>query len=238
MTDLPPPSNTPLGVDPVVAQNAPGPAPKAPAPATTNAPAADPSSPRGSTAKAISPEEYETLMRKAGNYDMIERDPELVGKIHDHLRAKTGRLPAKPVNTPSAQPPVNETDSYVKDLKEQVNTLTRNQARAEIERFREKHPDLDEYKDEVSRLLNHGLPLDEAYRYSKAAKPQPSQSPSKAPPVVPTTETNRNAGAVDATTNDGFAEMEKRINDPKATPRMDDAIEIAYRLAKAKHAEG
>lgn len=211
----------PLGQDPAVEA---APVAATPTPAATP-PAAAPSD------KTLSQAEYDILAQKATAYDTIANDAILAPKVVDHFRAK-GRVqqPAEPAAAPVAPPAQPEQPSQ-----QAIEAMTRRMAQLELDLFRTKHPDLDEVKDDMVRLLQRGLSLEDSYRYSKAAKAQTVQSPAaKQTPAMPTAETNNDAGSSDDP-DDNFSAIERKINDPKATPRLDDAISLAWKAAKQKH---
>lgn len=214
-TETNPPSNSPLGVDPPAAKDpvvVPPPAPPANTPPAT---------------KQLSQAEYDALQAKANNYDIISGDPELAPKLVDHFRAKTGRL-GTPVSAP--KPVVNDQQSARDD--ERFAAMSKRQAQLEVELFKQKHPDMDDLKDDMAKLINrYGMDLEDAYNFSKSAKAQNGQKSPVAPPAVPTSETNNPAGSFDSSNSD-LGDVEKRINDPKATPHMDDAIALAFQAAK------
>jgi len=209
----PAPVPSPLGVDPTPASPVVVPSPVSTPPATP-------------PSKTLTQAEYDALQQRASNYDLIAADPELAPKVVDHFRARTGRLGA-PVQTPAAtpNPATQETNSHIQEL-------VKRQAQLEVQLFKQMHPDMEEVGDDMSKLIHrYGMSLDDAYRFSKAAKAPASQKPAQTPPVAPTAETNHSAGSLD-TSAISLADAEKRINDPKATPHMDDALALAWQTAK------
>lgn len=218
-----PRTETPLGVDPVTP-------PVATTPVVTEPKAVEPpaSVPRG---KTLTQEEYDALQLKARNYELIEADPELAPKILDHFRAKTGRIGQKPEQTNT--PVVN--NKMTSEVEEQLTNMAKRQAQLEIQLFQQKHPDMEQYRQDMARLINKypGMDLEDAYRFSKGAQSQPEQKPVQAKPASPTTETNQTSGETETDSID-VSEYEKRINDPKATPHMDDVIAAAWAAAKQK----
>lgn len=210
------PPATPLGVDP------------APAPAATVPPVvAKPAAPQKPT---MTQAEIDALVEKANNYDLIAGEPELVTRIGDHFRAKTGRVaqPATPAPATLQEPQDNPDKAAMQEL-------VRRNAANEIALFRLQNPDMDTYRDDMVHLIsNYGMSLADAYRFSKATKAQ--QKPTTpAQPARPTVETTNPAGIVQ---NDEFdlQTVENKIRDPKATPRMDDAIDLAIATARRMHA--
>lgn len=215
--------STPLGVDPVATPAVT--APVAKEPTATEPPA---SVPRG---KQLTQEEYDALQLKARNYELIEADPELAPKILDHFRAKTGRIGQR--TTENTNPAVNNQMSN--EVEERMVAMAKRQAQLEIDLFKQRNPDMDNYRQDMVRLINKypGMELEDAYRFSKGAQSQPEQKPVQAKPVTPTTETNQSSGETETDSID-VSEYEKRINDPKATPHMDDVIAAAWAAAKQK----
>lgn len=181
------------------------------------------------TTKQLSQKEFDELQQKASNYDLIATDPELAPKVVDHFRAKTGRVGKPMTPAPTEEKPAPS----VRD-DEAFQSLARRQAQLEVTLFKKDHPDMDEYKDDMARLMQrHNMDLDDAYRFSKAAKSQALQKPVTAKPATPTAETNGNAGDLENSDTD-LGNVEKRINDPKATPHMDDVYALAFQAAKRK----
>lgn len=172
-------------------------------------------------------DEIDALLEKANNYDLIASDQELSTKIADHFRAKTGTVRK---SEPTPVEPSDEQDPRITEL------IQRN-ARNEIALFALSHPDMEEYKNDMSSMINrYGMSLEDAYRFSKSAKQQTVQKPTEVAPAAPTVETNSSAG-IGQDGDSGLADLERRINDPKATPRLDDAIDLAIEAAKLKHAD-
>lgn len=183
--------------------------------------------------KTLTQAEYDQLMEKASRYDLMANDAELAPKIVDHYRAKTGRIGTPPARKADDDPPIVPNNRNSDVDKEMI----RRQAELEIKVFKMENPDMAQYKDDMARLMQrYNMPIEEAYRLSKAAKTQAAQKPVEKPntPAVPTTETNVNAGDDSV---DDLSEVEKRINDPKATPRLDDAMELAWKAAQKQHSE-
>tara|TARA_R110000751_G_scaffold300963_1_gene413025 strand:+ start:2927 stop:3670 length:744 start_codon:yes stop_codon:yes gene_type:complete len=205
-----------VGVDPLTVPVA------APAPVAPTAP----------VTPELTAAEVTALQQKANNFDMISGDPQLSQHVLDHFRAKTGRTRQQPVAAPVApeQPQQYQTDPATQGLIDK-------QARQEVELFRLKNPDMPQYEQGMAQLLGKypNMDLQDAYRFSKQATPPASQNPVvAAPPAVATTETNQNAGIPEPNMTTDFTDIEKQINDPKATPHMDDAILAAFNAARAQ----
>ena len=184
--------------------------------------------------KTLSQQEYDDLLTKARNYELIEADQELAPKILDHFRAKTGRVRQEQQSNNNQN---NNSDNQAMDpriaktLEQQQHEL----ARVQIALFEQKNPDMKDYRDDMAKLVNRfpNMSLEEAYSFSKAAKSQAAQKPAPSKPASATAETNDTAGNSDTDTDiDAYI---KQINDPKATPRMDDVIELAWKAAKKQH---
>lgn len=180
--------------------------------------------------KQLSQAEYDAMMQKVANYDLIANDPELAPKIMDHYRGKTGktRETPKPKNQEENEKPQVNTE-----LDERVKAMSRRQAELEIKLFRKEHPDFDTHKEGMAKLLQRHptMDLEEAYNLSKGSSSKPEQR-SEERKAVATTETNQTAATEES--SDSFEDVEKRINDPKATPHLDDAITLAFQAAKMK----
>lgn len=176
--------------------------------------------------KQISQAEYDTLMQKVANYDLIATDPELATKVMDHFRAKTGKV----AETPKPQPKniVKESNPEIED---RFMSMSRRQAELEIKLFQKDHPDFEQHKDAMAKLLQRHptMDLEEAYNFSKGSSSKPEQKSSQQTAVA-TTETNKTAAIPES--SNAFSDVEKRINDPKATPHLDDAIAAAWEFAK------
>lgn len=228
--DTPPVPPSPLGQDPP--KN-----PPAPPPGNTP-PSGKENTPPAGKGTQYTQEQIDAIQEKAANYDIIQNDPELVAKVMDHYKAKLGKAgntskaPTPPVGTPEQ----NEVVEALKVMSQRLAETTRVAASQELKLFQMQHPDMHEFKDDMAKLVKqYGMPLEEAYRFSKLAKAQEQKPDRKAPPVVPTSETNESAGE-DEERDTTFEEVEKQINDPKATPHMDDAILKAYLASKKLHA--
>jgi len=225
-TPTPAPAAPILGVDPPAAPVAP--------PAPPVVPSGNPPAAPQAQQKTLSMEEWNALQEKASRYDYIANDTELATKLVDHVKSKTGQISTRPTNnqpaqqqgaTPSVDPTINQ-------LREENRLLAQRQARTEIELFKAKHSDFDQVKDEMARVVNKypGISIDDAYSLAKSAKQQSSPAPVRENPATPTTETNRSAGQIAG--NQSLEDIKRRINDQKATPRFDDAIDLAFQAAK------
>ena len=181
---------------------------------------------------SMSQEEIDALLEKASNYDLIANDPELATKIRDHFTAKTGRVPQADQQSPAEpQEPTDNAQS------QQIKELIRRNAANEIALFRMQHPDMDDYRDEMTHLVSqYGMPLEDAYRFSKGIAAQKQKPTSRERPATPTVETTNPAGVDQNEDPFDIAEVERKIADSKATPRFDDALDLAIAAAKRKHA--
>lgn len=191
-------------------------------PATTAAPAA-------TVPSGLSQAEIDSLRERAANFDTIVADPEISVKVLDHFKAKTGRV-SKPVTTETKAPETKPADDAA------YKQLLNRQATLEIDLFKMRHPDMDDVKDNMAKLMTkYGMDLEDAYNFSKSAQAQNSQKSATGGTATPTAETNKTAGIV-SSGDTNFNEVEKQISDPKATPHLDDAIELAWKTAKKMHA--
>ena len=179
--------------------------------------------------KQISQAEYDSLMQKVANYDLIANDPDLAPKIVDHYRAKAGQ--ARETPKPKSKEEVNKPDVNM-EYEDRFKAMSRRQAELEIRLFKKDHPDFDSHKDTMAKLLQRHptMDLEEAYNLSKGSSSKPEQRSEK-PKAEATAETNQTAAEE---SSDDFSDAEKRINDPKATPHMDDVIDLAWKAAKSK----
>jgi hypothetical protein len=180
--------------------------------------------------KQMTQAEYDAVMQKVANYDLIANDPELAPKIMDHYRAKTGKA--------RETPKPKDTEENVKpqptvEIDDRFKAMARRQAELELKLFKKEHPDFDTHKDTMAKLLQRHptMELEEAYSLSKGSSSKPEQRPEK-PKAEATAETNQTAAETESSNE--LEDVEKRINDPKATPHMDDAIALAYAAAKNK----
>tara|TARA_R110000782_G_scaffold211669_6_gene299845 strand:- start:1497 stop:2261 length:765 start_codon:yes stop_codon:yes gene_type:complete len=213
-------------VSPVVGIDAPVAPVAAPAPVAPVAP----------EAPDLTTAEVAALQQKANNFDMISGDPQLSQHVLDHFRAKTGRTRQQPA-TPAPVVPQQQQQQQQYQTDPATQGLIDKQARQEVELFRLKNPDMPQYEQGMAALLGKypNMDLQDAYRFSKQATPPASQNPAVVtPPAVPTTETNENAGIPEPNMTTDFSDIEKQINDPKATPHMDDAILAAFNAARAQ----
>jgi len=182
--------------------------------------------------RTISQEEFDALSRKASNYDLIESDPELAPKVLDHFKAKTANVGRQTQQRQTTQENTSQQDDR---MNQALMQQQREIAKMQIRMFEQTHPDMNEYRDEMAKLANRHptMDLEELYNFSKAAKSQASQKSASPKPATATAETNDSAGDVEADTD--TSELLKKINDPKATPRLDDVIGLAWQAAKKKH---
>lgn len=195
------------------------------APAKSTAPQESPNKSAEQKPKipSISQDEIDALTEKASRYDLFINDPVLANKIADHYRAATGITAREPAR-------MEQNDEPKEDPRMQA--LSQKLVQLELAQFHQQHPDLTEYRDDVAALISkYNMPLPEAYKFAKAAKAHTSQTQTKETPATPTSESGVSAG-FDRDSDLDRAKVEKLINDPKATPRMDDAIDAALNYAR------
>lgn len=179
--------------------------------------------------KSLSKEEYDQLVDQVRNYQTIIKEPGLVDTIRDHFRSK-----ALTNNAPPKKDDVKDNPDVL-SLKEQNRELTNRLARLEVEHFRKHNPDMDEHREAMAKLLSDHptLTIEQAYKFAKADKPP--QQTQKVVKTTPTTEiTDTDSGEQ---SDDEFSAYEKQINDPKATPSFDKAIDLAMRAARKIHSK-
>jgi len=231
MSDTPPNTNpqpqtpavpSPLGTDPVES------APIAETTAPTTAPPIA-SQPRGVDDDSIRLDKatYNQMLENANAYGMIVNDPVIAGQVMDHFRAKTGQV------APSVRPTeLPQSSKELDQLRNTTQTLVNRLAQMEIESFRREHPDMNEHVDTMKVLVSqHNMDLPTAYKFAKLAKQQQSNTTSSPAPAEPVVE-GKQSGAVSSA--DPFADLERQINDPKAAPRIEDAVKLAWKLASQK----
>lgn len=200
---------------------------------TTETPVADKAAPAPAAAATVpsglTQAEIDSLRERAANFDTIVADPEISVKVLDHFKAKTGRV-GKQVTTETKAPETKSVDDIA------YKQLLNRQATLEIDLFRMRHPDMDSVKDNMAKLMTkYGMDLEDAYNFSKSGQVQNSQKSADGGTATPTAETNKSAG-IGSSGETNFSEVEKQISDPKATPHLDDAIELAWKAAKKMHA--
>jgi len=217
----PAPTPSVLGTDPT--PPVPVTPPAVPEPTVTPAPAT-----------SLSQEEIDALTDKASRYDLFANDPVLASKIADHYRANAGITANKPV-TPDLEPSGDDTP-VVEDPRMQA--LSQKMVQMEIAQFQQAHPDMETVKEDMAALINkYGMNLEDSYKFAMSAKTPTTPTPTPTPPAASTTEDGSSAG-FDQDSDLDRANVEKLINDPKATPRMEDAIDAALNYAKKVAAQG
>lgn len=222
------PVSSPLGVD----------ANTTVAPAKPEISETKPDSPK---MRNLKEEEFGELSRKAAFYDLVANDPQAAQIVNDHFRAKTGRVTNKPDPKPESKDQAGGDDPIlnhpvVKRIIEQNQLLTSRMSQMEVNSFRAAHPDMSELETDMARLVQqHGHSLEEAYAIARRAKPLAENNGSKPKPVArPTTETSSVTENSDSDDTD-LVKARKIIDDPTATPRLDDAIAKAFKLAQLQH---
>jgi hypothetical protein len=186
--------------------------------------------------RTLTQEEYDALQENAGRFLMIANDPQLSQTVLDHFRAKSATVSRGSPKQVNSQQTQQREDTQVNPDTAAMQEMYRKQALLEVELFRMRNPDLDNYKTEMGALLSKypNMSLEEAYKYSKQAKPPQAELKPKENTATPTTETNNSAGVQDSS---DIETVTKKIEDRKATPRIDDAIDMAWEAAKAIHSK-
>lgn len=214
-----------LGEDPVSAETVPSPAPvaKAEEPVVT---------PKGVERNPKDEQAFLAMKEKAGLFEIIQNDPELHSTVINYIDRKNKQSGKAPQ---AAQPDPNSDIAAIKEqnqkLQEMVQLIA---AREAIREFKEKTPDFEQYRPAMAQLLekHKSLSIEEAYEFAKGTTkkaPNEGQQPSQARLKTPETRGN---GPSD---NADLESYIKRINDPKATPRTDDYIDLAFKAATAKY---
>lgn len=139
----------------------------------------EPSEEESGTQQSQEPE-LDSLQQKARFYDMIDSDPTLVGLINDYYTKRSvqsGQYPSSSGSeTTTQQPKNNESEQgmglssdELKELRqqnEQLRNMVRNiHAHQQISDFSREHPDFDNYKQDVGKLIQQHptFSLQEAY---------------------------------------------------------------------------
>ena len=180
----------------------------------------------------MSPEEYSSLLEKANVYDLINADPQLVNSVNEHFRSKTG-TPQAPTENEVAQQ--QQADPRFDQLIQENKSLREKQASIEINLFRQQNPDMQDVEQEMASMIRqYNMPLNEAYKYAKAAKAQsaPPQNLQQEAPALPTAE-GKVVGPV-PTDLDPLAVASRKINDPNVTKNIGDAMGVAINAALAQ----
>lgn len=189
-----------------------------------------------SNVKSIDLGEYEELVDKANSYDLIISDQQIGRQVLDHFRGKAGKA-----KVPEEEKKQDETvDKESKDPR--VDLLLNRLANLEVNAFKQANPDMQEHAKEMQSLISrYGMTLEDAYTFAKAAK---SQSKQNGKQNTKATESELEATAegkdsgIEGSNDDSELEvLQKRINDPKATPHLDDAIDLAIRTAQRMNAK-
>ena len=237
-----------LGVDP--------PEPKTTPPAPKPNPAPRPPEPDPSLV-TIDAEELQALQEAAGNYKTLVGDEQLQAVIYGHLRDRMSGI-VSPQHHQDQNTPPNEgsnplesrlarVEQFLQEgaqhIKQQQSVIQRQAdeiATLRTDLFARDHPSFKQNQVAVSKLLkdNPGLSLEDALLFveAKAARAGNGTVDGDSP-AAPTTE-GGSAGNMPNTTSspggisdDRLAELADKINDPKATPSMDDAFDAIGRAA-------
>lgn len=231
-----PEAASPLGQDPT-------PTPiEAVAPETVISPASTPSgepapvAPTAPTQINLTPEEHNALLEKANIYDTIAGDETASGLVRDHFQGRTGQAAPAPTEVPTGD------DERYNALEAKYETgqkaLMETVGRLQISEFQRTHPDLEDHRQHMGSLMTkNNMTMEEAYDVAKAMKvqqPPPSNQPGPAPVAAPTTE-GRQAAPLPGEPVDALAAAEAKINDRSATPRIEDAFDLALKTAMAQH---
>lgn len=217
-----------LGVD--TPEPAPAPVVETPAEppvAETPAPQQPPSNVRN-----IEEVEFLRLKEQSDLYEIIRNDPEVHSQVSDILNRRVNGRPA-------SKPATSDTNggASIEQLRQDNNEMRRllqeTVAGIQIRDFAASTPDFQQQRGKMAELCKRhpSLTLPEAYALAKGhAAPQASAPAAKAP--LQTAETK--SGGVPRET-DELAAVQRRINDPKATPRTDDYIREALEAARKHH---
>lgn len=222
----PAPVASPLGVDPT---------PAVPAVAPTATPTPVPATiPSGQ--KVLTEAEHTDLLERASAFDIVERDPKLAEMVSTYLKDK-GAQPT-PVDDPTN--PVSQPNPEIEQMKKSNQAMMNELLNLKVNTFRTAHPDMKgELEQRMAVLCNsHNHDLDSAYIIAKA-EAQAVVKPTVAPvPTAPTTEVGGPGEITGGSTSDALLEQARKlIDDPKATPRIEDAFDIALATAKQLHGE-
>lgn len=228
--DINPFDNTPLGVDAAAVPEQPE--AETETVATPEVPVAptQPTVPQGK--KELDEKDYLLLRQKADLFGIIENDPNLHALVLDYVQKAQQTSPtAKAPTTPL--PP--EFDSLRKENEQMKEMMKQIVAKEQIRDFASTHPDFTQYKDSMAKLLDkHAtMTLEEAYTFAKSSsKPAQRTGTATAGTKLATPEGKNTGGSVTDSTD--LDEMIKKINNPKATPRVDDYLDLAFKAAQRK----
>lgn len=194
--------------------------------------------PKTNNTLTITQEEYDKLQEAAGRYAMIAKDPQISQQVLDHFKARSGTISrGSPRQTNMPQSQENNTTQNNPQTEEMRQMYAR-QAQLEVELFQMRNPDMKDYQQNMAELIRKypDMTLQDAYTFSKNAKPQPTEQQKKETTATPTTETN-NAAGIEETSEVSKQQIQQKIEDRKATPRIEDAIDLAWQAAKEQHEE-
>lgn len=237
-----------LGIDPP----APKPAvPVAPAPVTpTPAPAPD--------TVQVDAQELAALQEAASNYNTLTGDEQLQAIIYGHLRDRASGIVSQP-EQPAAQAPngdpngnpfearLTRMEQFVQQgaqhIQQQNQIIQRQQdelASLRTDQFAKENPSFNNHQAEVAKLLkdNPSLGLENALTLVEAKAARAGNGTvAGANPPAPTTE-GGSSGVMPNTvspsggvSDEAMANLAAKINDPKATPSLDDAFDAIGRAA-------
>ncbi len=228
-----------LGVDP--------PAPKPAAPAPTPVVPTTPAPIGGVT---VTQDEFDSLQDRAASYDTLSNDPQVSALIANHLQQRAAGVvtpapepaPSSPGGDPNANPYEDRlvrVENFLQQGAQAFQQLQRENValRDEVgtlrtDRFSESNPSFKQNERAVAKLCqdNPGLTLTDALMLVEArALKAGNGTVDGGHPATPTTE---GAGAGSLPSDSGgntdearLADLAQRINDPKATPSMDSALD-------------
>ena len=201
-----------------------------------------PSEPVAETAKTrvVPEEEYELLLQKSGVIDLIEENPQLAQYITDTLRSGIGQQSGAEEMTDgsdysgtdmSGHPQFKELEARVARAEAGSNQAA---AAARIMSFGQDHPDMNDYRDDITRLVQeNGMDLPTAYKYAKALV---GANGATSKPRVDVAE-GRGRGTQEAQgeSNDVLSAASAKINDPSRRVPIGDAMDIAFEAATLAH---
>jgi len=231
-----------LGVDPTPVSADVQPSNPPAAPATTQQPA-----PTNSI--NLTPEQHQELLTAAQNYQTIVNDPTAHQLVYDHFNGETQeQTSAEPVVSPDgtvSNPEVTQLSQELAQLKQQyqqgLQSITAQQKELglmRVHQFAQQNPDFEQHRTAIGNILQQApqLGLEQALTLARAqANTAAPTSPAvDTSPSISTTETST-MGILPSGGNDTVMEEALRaINDRKATPSIDQAMDIAFRAARSK----
>lgn len=201
----------------------------------------------------LSQEEYTAMQDKAGNYDTMVNDPQLQSVIYGHLRDRASGVVPTDVTDPSAVPnaPVAPGGNPMEARMARMEGFLQNAAQAfqqqndtissqakdlqslRNDEFSRSNPTYREHEVAISkvRTANPNLSLNDALTLIEArAFKAGNGTVAGGNPATPTTE-GGGAGGMPSSNPSGdidearLADLAALIDDPKATPSMDSALD-------------